>query len=400
MKKAIIAAFVLISAAGRLVAGEADADAPSPFAFDRIVIDADFPGGYQVETADVDGDGKLDVVGLGGDVCAWYQNPTWKKRIITDKMTAPGVISSAAADIDGDGKAEIAIAYEFEMNQPNRGKLLLAKQGATLDDPWVVEPCPNIPSIHRLRWGDLDGDGRLQLLVAPIFGPAAKPPTYDDPAQIVSVVPGGVFLGPARGFVVAPLANRLVTHAAEILPSFGPIKRPVVLVASNEGVTLVEPGDGKAKAQVRALVPGATGERPKRGASEIHRGKFKDGRMFLATVEPWHGTDVVVWPQKSADSLEFGPRTVLDDTLADGHALWVVDLNGDGQDEIFAGHRGKGHRVALYDYNADSRTWRRTIIDQAVAAQDLRGGDVDGDGKPDVVVIGGSTHNVVLYQSR
>ena len=151
MKKAIIAAFVLISAAGRLVAGEADADAPSPFAFDRIVIDADFPGGYQVETADVDGDGKLDVVGLGGDVCAWYQNPTWKKRIITDKMTAPGVISSAAADIDGDGKAEIAIAYEFEMNQPNRGKLLLAKQGATLDDPWVVEPCPNIPSIHRLR---------------------------------------------------------------------------------------------------------------------------------------------------------------------------------------------------------------------------------------------------------
>ena len=200
--------------------------------------------------------------------------------------------------------------------------------------------------------------------------------------------------------MVAPLANRLVTHAAEILPSFGPIKRPVVLVASNEGVTLVEPGDGKAKAQVRALVPGATGERPKRGASEIHRGKFKDGRMFLATVEPWHGTDVVVWPQKSADSLEFGPRTVLDDTLADGHALWVVDLNGDGQDEIFAGHRGKGHRVALYDYNADSRTWRRTIIDQAVAAQDLRGGDVDGDGKPDVVVIGGSTHNVVLYQSR
>ena len=32
-------------------------DAP----FERVVIDADFPGGYQVEVADVNGDGRPDV---------------------------------------------------------------------------------------------------------------------------------------------------------------------------------------------------------------------------------------------------------------------------------------------------------------------------------------------------
>src|SRR5277367_6684607 len=97
--------------------------------FDRIVIDANFPGAYQVEVADVNGDRKPDIVAVGGSACAWYENPTWKKRIVTGSKETPGIISSATADIDGDGRAEIAIAYEFAMNRPTTGKLLLAMQG-------------------------------------------------------------------------------------------------------------------------------------------------------------------------------------------------------------------------------------------------------------------------------
>ena len=91
---------------------------------------------------------------------------------------------------------------------------------------------------------------------------------------------------------------------------------------------------------------------------------------------------------------------MLDDTLADGHALWVADVDGDGDDEIFAGHRGKDHRVSMYDFDEATKTWNRTVLDRDIAAQDLRGGDLDGDGTPDVVAVGGSTHNVVWYRFR
>jgi hypothetical protein len=366
--------------------------ASTVFGQERTVIDEKFPGAYQVEVADVNGDKRPDVIAVGGSTCAWYENPTWKKRIVTTGKQTPGIISSATADLDSDGKAEIAIAYEFEMNRPTIGKLLIASQGSGPDDPWTLTPIADIDSIHRLRWGDVDGDRRLDLVVAPIFGREARPPEYASPARL-QVFSRSNDAEP-RQWIGSVVAERRVIHAIEVIDANGDGLSDI-LTASNDGVDLFRGG----QMEVLKLTPGTPGTAPKRGSSEVHLGRLADGHRFLATIEPWHGSEVVVClADDRANPLRFGPRTVIDNTLADGHALWVADIDGDGDDEVFAGHRGKDHRVSVYDFNRGTKAWWRTVLDHDIAAQDLRGGDIDGDGTPDVVAVGGSTHNVVWYR--
>ena len=378
--------------------------AQSKIEVERTVIDADFPGAYQVEVADVDGDGKPDVVAVGGGTCAWYENPTWKKRIVTGPDRTPGIISSATADLDGDGKAEIAIAYEFEMNEPKRGKLRIASQGKTPDDPWALSTIaedfdPIIGSIHRLRWGNFLGNGMKALAVAPIFSVDSEPPGFAGPAHLrVNYVADGSRWRDGFMMMFPPIKYcHPVTHAIDVVDVNGD-GRNEILTASNDGVNLaviLPAGFGWGQ---RRLVAGTPGAGPKKGASEVHLGMLADDLRLLATVEPWHGNKVVVYLSDGPKSLKFGPPTVIDDTLDEGHALWVADVDGDGSDEVFAGHRGKDHRVSMYRRDGDE--WTRTVIDREVAAQDLRGGDLDGDGTPEVVTVGGSTHNVVLYKFK
>jgi len=398
--------------------------ADPPVRFDRVVIDDNFPGAYQVEVVDVDGDKKPDIVALGGSTIAWYQNPTWTKRVIATggDPLAGDIISSSTVDLDGDGKGEIAIACKFAMKIPTRGKLFLASQGGTLDAPWTLRHVADVPSIHRVRWADIEGDGKPELIVAPIFGSESQPPTYDqDLARIVEFRPDPDL--PKTGkWIEREIMRRPVVHTVKVFPArveknWG--KQPgFIITADNTGVSLAQAEsteDGKIikwNADPKPLAPGASGVAPKRGSSEVQIGrKSREPQAeFLTTIDPWHGSELVVWQFDARNMLKgmvkglftgdhssaIMSRIVIDNTLDDGHALWTADVDGDGTDEIFAGHRGVDHRVAMYKF--DGKAWNRTVLDTGVAPQDLRGGDIDGDGVPDVVAVGGDTHNVVWYR--
>ena len=66
-------------------------------------VDANFGIGYAVTVADINRDGKTDIVAINATQAVWYENPTWKKHVIMDGLTKKDNVCVAAHDIDGDG---------------------------------------------------------------------------------------------------------------------------------------------------------------------------------------------------------------------------------------------------------------------------------------------------------
>ena len=84
-----------------------------------------------------------------------------------------------------------------------------------------------------------------------------------------------------------------------------------------------------------------------------------------------------------------------------GHGLSVADLNGDGYDEVIGGGGQGAMNEVIYRYVPSSQTWDKIMLDTGtVAVSEIEAHDMNGDGAIDIVVIGTSpTNNVVWYES-
>src|SRR5204863_6133604 len=130
----------------------------------------------------------------------------------------------------------------------------------------------------------------------------------------------------------------------------------------------------------------------------------QDGKRFFASVEPWHGNEVVVYTEKSPGGR--GPRSndakwdrrVIFDKVTSGHEIAVVDLNGDGRDDIVANDNSNpGARnpnaapggVHVFFAPADPATgeWTYRKIDDK-AMNSCVGADINGDKRMDLVCTG------------
>jgi aldos-2-ulose dehydratase/isomerase family protein/VCBS repeat protein len=358
----------------------------APPEFRAHTIATDLRGGYQVVPVDVNHDGKIDLIALASGMTdlVWFENPTWERHVIASNL--PRMINLAAWDIDGDGIPEIVLAHEFSMRaKDSLGIVSVLKHNGDPREPWTVTEIDRLPTSHRLRWADIDGSGKKVVVNAPLIGAKAEAPDYRDKVPLVFYRPGEW-----KREIIDDSQEGLV-HGIWIMDWDGD-KRDEILIAGFNGIHLHKLGKN-VKWSRTEIAKGDPAAWPKSGSSDIAVGVAAKTR-FLAAIEPWHGNQVAVYRQKAGT----WQREVIDDSLVDGHTIVTADLDGDGNDEIVAGFRGKPQRVYIYKF--DGKGWTRSTLDDGdIAAAACAVADLNGDGRPDIACIGSATHNLKWYEN-
>jgi len=130
-----------------------------------------------LDVADIDGDGLADFVAAkGAEYVAWWRNPggtgdAWIRHIIgtTEPYDADRI---KAADIDGDGRMDVVVTQERVPGKEPDASLYWFRQpeGATSEN-WPRQRLITEYSLNSLDTADIDDDGDIDIITAEHKGP-------------------------------------------------------------------------------------------------------------------------------------------------------------------------------------------------------------------------------------
>ena len=390
-------------------------------------------GAQSGSTADVDGDGDIDVLNTGleavGNDIAWWENTsgdgsTWTEHIIDGAVD--GAVAVSPADMDGDGDVDVVgAAY-------NAGGVSWWENTAGDGSAWTVHTVDSgVLGPNSIWVGDVDADGDSDI-VGTGFGDGAMwwentagdgsawtEYTIDSTAYVQELTVADVdgdgdpdFLA-AGGNSIAWWANETLHRSAVYAAGqfidgvFGTAASVSAADVDGDGDTDVlgaaysdneiawwENTAGDGSAWTEHTIDAAFTAAHSVSAADV------DGDGDTDVLGAANSADEITWWENTAgDGSAWIDHTI--DAAFDGAiSVTAADVDGDGDTDVL-GAAQAGNTVAWWENTAgDGSTWTEHTIDGAFdQASSVFASDVDGDGDTDVLGAGVVANSIAWWEN-
>jgi len=360
--------------------------------FEAQTIDGNISIGYGMAVGDVDGDKKPDILLADKKEFVWYRNGDWKRFVMIKNLTESDNVCIAARDINNDGKVEVAVGAQWKPGETTDKEASGSVHFLIRpDDPtqfWKALKLYHEPTIHRMKWVQLK-KGEHYLAVLPLHGAGNK---NGEGKSVNFLFYGYPALMNAAKPEYAIQSNMHLTHNFDMVESKD--DKTSLYIAGKEGIRMIHSASGDLINKVPEEIPGMN-----YGAGEVRVGNVTANDFFIATIEPMHGNQLVIYYKNKE-------RLMLDSNIKEGHGLACGDFLGTGKDQVVVGWRmpNKDGKVGVKIYvrkDAGNNEWESYWIDQNdMACEDLQVMDLNGDGKKDIIASGRATHNLKVYWNK
>ena len=351
---------------------------------------------WSVEAVDVSADGKLDLVAMGETKVFALVAPDWKQRLLVDTKE-PKLLYCVALDADGDGDNDIALGrYRvpwIEYRQAREaGKTMEEPQGPDFSVAWIEnngrtdQAWPlhvidrEINGIHGLWTGDIDRDGREDLIADSIMGPSF-------PKSLAWFRTPPDRKGSFQRHIITKAGADGRPHYLDFADLNGDGRGDVLLGDSGGGTFTWWENTGKAGDWTKHTIG------KEKGATNIKAVDVNRDGVIDVVGSCGHGNGVYWFEGPSWQ------KHVIDADLASPHALATGDFDQDGDED-----------VAVASFTAFVVRWYANDAKGSFAAHDidttnkqqaydLKTADLDGDGRVDLILAGRESRNVVWYRN-
>ena len=403
----------------------------------------DFPTGntpYAVGVGDLDGDGKPDlaVPNYNANTVSILRSTAVTGRITAssfaakvDFTTGSTPNSVAIGDYDGDGKPDLAIAnynsnsVSVLRNTSSIGSIGISSFADKIDFTTGLRPL-------SVTIGDLDGNGKPDMAVANIFSNSVS--IFRNTASSGSIgtgsfaakvdfetgsLPVAVAIGDLNGDGKPDLVSTNTdANTLSVLPN-ADIPIPAITsfspISARPGDTVILTGRGFNSSvsnnivffgATRATVTAATANNV---TVTVPAGATYAPISLLNTDVAWscysltNFTPTYSPPKTKITKSDFSPRQNFS-TGNNPHAIAISDLDGDGKPDLVVANAGS-NTISVYRNTSTGGTIgtgsfaARVDFATGISPESIAIGDLDGDGKPDLAVTNFNSNSVSVFRN-